>query len=87
MPLFYAMDARTKLFEFKKMVIPMRTYSAWEGLKALGFDCFRLWRMPGNDWERYRALRTPLSGILNSHFLLIFSDLVLALTLDFSTPL
>ena len=51
MPLIYTMDARTKLIEFKKMVIPLRTYNAWEGLKTLGFDCFRFPRVPGNDWD------------------------------------
>ena len=79
MQLFHTMDARTRLFEFKKRVIPPWTYSAWEGLKALGFDCFRLWRLPGNDWDRYQALRTPLTTNSISQFLLVFANSVLAL--------
>ena len=80
MPLIYTMDASIRLFEFKKMVIQLRTYSAWEGLKTLGFDCFRFLRVPGNDWNWSPALRMPLSGILISHFFLDFSVLVLLLT-------
>ena len=81
MPLFYTMDARIKLFEFKKRVIPLRTYSAWEGLKTPGLDCFRFLRVPGNDWDRYQALRMPLTTNSISHFLLLFSNSVLALSL------
>ena len=75
--LFYAISERMMLIEFKNMVIPLRTYSVLEGLKMLGFDCFHLLRVLGSDWERYRALRMPLSGILISHFFLVFSNYVL----------
>ena len=38
-------------------------------------SCFRFLSLPGNDWDKYQALKLPLDLISNSHFFLVLETL------------
>ena len=75
--MIYSNDARMMNHEFKKEGDYRDTYSAFEGLRTRAFDPGRLCDHPGIDWDWSLLLKTPLSMILISHFLVNFATFVL----------
>ena len=77
MPMIYSNDARMMNHELKNQGDYRDTYSAFEGLRTRAFDPGRLCDHPRIDWDWPQLLKTPLSMILISHFLVNFATFVL----------
>ena len=70
-------DARMMNHEFKNQGDYRDTYSALWYVRTLALDPGRFSVRPGNDWDRSRLLKLPLSMVSNSSFLVLFSSSVL----------
>ena len=78
-------DARMKIYGFKNRAGCRATYSALWRVRMIAFDLGRLSEHLGIDWDWSQLLKTPLSMILISHFLVNFATFVL-LVLAASNP-
>ena len=80
MPRICSNDARMRIYGFKNRAWHRDTYRAFEGLRTRAFDPGRLCDHPGIDWDWSLLLKTPLSMILISHFLVNFASFVLLIS-------